>query len=647
MLRCYRLWLALLACAGLSMLAGCPTAKSPPETTSTPETEHVANGNGEGETPASTGENSSGSAETATGAAETPANLVKSQPRTLKTDVTMSGKKPAKDDTLLLYYGDDPDTLNLINANDSVSTAFQRLVYESLAEREMGDPSKWRPMLAESWTFDPDTLTFDIQLRKGVKWHPVKLPGPDGKTLPAEEFTARDVKFTFDCILNEYTEAASLRSYFTDPEATGDDKLKIELKVIDKYRVKIRWKKPYFMADEFTIGIPIMPRHVYGNDAKGEPISFDFRSKEFADGFNNHWANSTMCGTGPMTFQKWDKGVQTDLVRNDNYWGEPFYFSKIVYKSITNPQTVKQQLLQRDLDFGGIPDKDQYLQAKDHANVKSGEVVPREYQTTSYRYIGWNLKNPLFTDPKVRMALSHAVPVDQFIKNVYYGLAQRQTGPFVEGGAFANPNITPIPFDLDKAAKLLEEAGWKDTNSDGTLDKVIDGRKVEFKFDIIIFSEAPSYTTMAQIIQENLRKLGIQMTVTPTKWALMLQQLRKKEFDATILGWQADWKSDPFQIWHSSQADVVDSSNSISYRNPEVDKLIDELRITTDEARQTEIYHQIHQLIFDDQPYTFLFSEKATGLMHSRIDGWKEYPMLRPHLDSREWSASEARILGN
>jgi ABC-type transport system substrate-binding protein len=244
------------------------------------------------------------------------------------------------------------------------------------------------------------------------------------------------------------------------------------------------------------------------------------------------------------------------------------------------------------------------------------------------------------------MALSHAVPVDQFIKEIYYNLARRTTGPFVEGGTFANPSVKPIPFDLDRAAKMLEVAGWKDTNQDGTLDKVIDGRRVEFKFDLMIFSEAPSYQTMSQIIQENFKKLGIEVQITPTKWALMLQQLRKKEFDATILGWVADWKSDPFQIWHGSQADVVDSSNAIAYQNPEVDKLIEKLRVTMDESQQIEIYHQIHQLLYDDQPYTFLFAEKATALMNSRIQGWKEYPMLRPHTDNREWSASEPRILG-
>jgi ABC-type transport system substrate-binding protein len=613
-----------------------------------------ATGDSTGNTSATTGETTSNKTAAdaapstpvanAGGAEEAPAasSLIAQKARRVNSALTMAGVKPAPNDTLQLYYPDDPDTLNLINSSDNVSSAFQRLVYESLAEREMGDPQKWRPMLAESWTFDPKTLEYDIKLRKGVKWHPITFPD-SGKTVENEEFTARDVKFTFDCILNEFTEAASLRSYYTDPEATGDDKLKVDVKVVDKYRIKVRWKKPYFMADEFTLGMAVMPRHVYGNDAAGEPISFDFRSKEFADGFNNHWANNKMCGTGPMIFHKWDKGKKTELLRFDKYWGEPFYFSRIVYDYISNPQTAKQRLLQNELDFGGIADKDQYLQAKKHENVTSGKVVPREYPTTSYRYIGWNVKRPFFSDKKVRMALSHAVPVDTFVKEIYYDLAKRQTGPFVEGGAFADPSVKPIAFDLDKAKALLEEAGWKDTNENGTLDKKIDGRDVEFSFELMIYSDAPSYNTMAQILQENFRKLGIDVRVSQTAWNLMLQRLRKKEFDATILGWVADWKSDPFQIWHGSQADVVESSNAIGYQNEEVDKLIDELRVTMDEKRQVEIYHQIHRLLHDDQPYTFLFSDKATALMDSRIENWKPYPMLRPHNDNREWYSAQPR----
>jgi ABC-type transport system substrate-binding protein len=558
-------------------------------------------------------------------------------------ELTLGGVPPASDDTLAQYYGDDPDTLNGVTANDSVSATFQRQVYEPLARRTYENPQEWEHVLAESWDFDPEQLKYTIRLRKGVMWHPITRP--DGVEIEPKEFTARDVKFTFDCILNDNVEATSARSYYIDPEEQDPAKReKIKVTVVDNHTVTIQWTKPYFMADEFTLSVQIIPRHVYSVDENGEPISFDFRSKEFADGFNNHWANSTMCGTGPLIFKEWRKGERTSLVRNPNYWGKPFYFSQLNYDHITNPNTAVQKMLQNELDFAGIPETDLYIQTKEHPNVKAGKVELIEFERTAYRYMGYNIQREIFQDKQVRWAISHATPVQQIIDQIYHGLAKPMNGPFLPGSVFSNPDLKPVDFDLDKSRELLEAAGWK-INANGVREKEINGKPVELRFDLMIFSDSPQYLSIAEIIKENCTKVGIDVLLSPTDWALMLQKLNKKEFDATILGWQSDWKSDPFQIWHGSQANEMDSSN-MGYDNPEVNKLIEQLRVTIKEEDQIPLYHEIHRLIFADQPYTFLYAEKATGGMDSRIENVKFYPMLRPHYDVREWFASKPRVLG-
>ncbi|MCA9204603.1 MAG: hypothetical protein KDA59_16230, partial [Planctomycetales bacterium] len=179
----------------------------------------------------------------------------------------------------------------------------------------------------------------------------------------------------------------------------------------------------------------------------------------------------------------------------------------------------------------------------------------------------------------------------------------------------------------------------------GIRDKMIDGQLVEFQFDLMIYSDSPQYLAIAETIKDRLRTVGVDAQISPTKWALMLQKLRKKEFDATILGWVSDWKSDPYQIWHGSQAELQESSNAIGYANPEVDRLIDELRRTVNEDKQMELYHAIDRQIYDDQPYTFLYIDKALAGVDSRIENMNFYPMLRPHYDSREWYTSEPRLL--
>ena len=560
-----------------------------------------------------------------------------------KPELTRGGKPPAKNDLLLNYYGDDPDTLNLITSNDTVSTAFQRLVYEFLAERKFSNPDEFEPVLAESWEFDEETLTYKINLRKGVYWHPMKLP--NGKLLPRTEFTSADVKFTFDCILNENIDAASLRSYYTNPNSKDDtDKYRIKVSVIDKYTIKVQWTEPYFLADDFTLyGSQIMPRHVYSVDTDGEPITLDFRnSREFAAAFNDHWANTLMCGTGPMIFESWRKEDGASLVRNEEYWGQPFYFDRLEYRYVSNPQTALQQVLQNDLDWGAIPEKDHYIQSKSHANVQAGKVKLVDYDYPGYRYMGFNVRRDLFADKRVRWAISHAVPVDDIVEKVYHGLAKRLSGPFLPGSAANDDSLKPVPFDLEKARELLDEAGWKDTDGNGVRDKLIAGRKVEASFDLMIYAESPQYQRIAEMIGENCRRIGVNVRITPTQWALMLQNLRKKEFDATILGWALNWKQDPFQIFHGSQADLQESSNSIGYSNPDVDKLIEELRVTLDEDKQVELYHQIHRLIYEDQPYTFLFMDKATAGHDARLENISFYK-IRPGVDAREWYSTRPR----
>ena len=114
--------------------------------------------------------------------------------------------------------------------------------------------------------------------------------------------------------------------------------------------------------------------------------------------------------------------------------------------------------------------------------------------------------------------------------------------------------------------------------------------------------------------------------------------LKERSFDACILGWALGWKQDPNQIWNSAQADEPESSNHISYRNKDVDKLIGELRYTLDEEKQTELYHEIHRLIYEDQPYCFLWVGKAIAAYNSRLSGVKYYSTIRPGYDQREWS---------
>jgi ABC-type transport system substrate-binding protein len=560
----------------------------------------------------------------------------------LADDVTKGGVKPGAD-TLMLYYANDPNTINPILASDTVSEAFMRYVVDSLADRKMENPDEFEPQLAEKWEFDEKTLEYTIHLRKGVKWQAAKLP--DGTPLPSREFTSADVKFTFDCIVNKSVDSASLRSYYEDPDAKDEsEKIKIKVTAVDKYTVKVKWTKPYFQSKEFTLGIQMIPRHVYSVDAKGEPISLDISSEEFAKGFNDHWANSMLIGTGPLMFSKWTKNERLELVRNPDYWGKPFYFSKVVYRNIPNPNTSLKMMLNGELDWAAIGDKNLYIQTKEDPAVKAGKAKLVEYDYPGYRYIGWNFKREIFKERAVRTALAHAIPVQMIIDKVLYGLGRPLSGPFLPTSTSSDPSLKPLEYDIEKSKKILDDAGWKDTNGNGIRDKMINGKLYELKFDFMIYADAPMYKSIAEIVKAEYQKIGVEVQISPAKWALMLEKLHKKEFDACMLGWAMSWQQDLFQIWHSSQAEVPESSNAIGYKNPELDRLIEEMRTTLDHSRQIELYHKMHKILYDDQPYAFLFVDKATSGHQGRIQNVKFYP-IRPCLDEAEWYApvGEAR----
>lgn len=555
---------------------------------------------------------------------------------------TKAGVAPAKSDTLIRYYGSDPDYINPLLASDTVSREFMRWCYQPLGKRKDADPDTVEPILAESWTFDKEKLEYTIKIRKGVKWHAIMLPS--GKTLEPKELTARDVKFTFDTLLNPSTLIPGARAPFENPDSKdASDRYLVKVSVVDNSTVKVKWLRPYFNMEEATMDVDILPRHVFSVDKDGKPISFDFTSAVYAKGFNEHWANSQMCGTGPLLFREWTKGKQVVFERNPDYWGNPYYFSRVVFQYISNPNTVLEKVKKNEIDWAAIPEKDQYLTTKEHEKVKSGEVVASEFAYPGYRYIGYNLKRPLFQDRKVRLALAHAVPLDQIIKTVLRGLAVPTTGPTIPGSSSYDSSVEQIPYDLNKARALLDEAGWKDADNDGFREKTINNQKIIARYDLICFESSPTFESIAEIIKEENRKIGVDVRITPTKWDLMLQKLRKRDYDASMLGWAMSWRSDLLQIFHSSQVDVPDSSNATGYANPEVDKLIDELRGTIDVAKQNELYKALHRTLYEDQAYTFLFSELRTGFYDGRLQNVKAYK-IRPCYDDSEWFAKTARM---
>jgi len=505
-------------------------------------------------------------------------------------------EKPAYGDWLIRRLPAEPATLNPITATDVYAGAIDGLVMETMLDMDL-KTQELIPLLAESWEVSEDKLTFTFHLRKDVRWH-------DGKP-----FTADDVIYSFERIMDPKVDSAHLRLYYIDC---------VEAKKLDDYTVRFRWKKPYFKALEMLGGMPIVPKHILDDGTD----------------FNKHPFGRHPIGTGPYRFVKWETGKRIELERNPDYWGKPAYFDKIIFKIITDNNVALQVFKQGGLDIVSLTAIQWLKQTNSpHFQKRANKIY---YDYPSYSYIGWNLRREPFNDRKVRQAMTMLLDRQSILKNIYYCLGKVVSGPFYINTPYYDHSIKPLAYDPERAKKLLAEAGWIDHNGDGWLDK--NGK--DFRFELLIVADSQNAEKIATIYKEELKKAGIDMQIRRLEWSVFLQHIQEWKFDACMLGWALDANPDPYQLWHSSMADVKGSSNHIGYKNPEVDKLIEQARAEFDKQKRIQILHKIHRIIHDDQPYTFLFNSKALVAVDKRIRNVIPYP-IRPIFKYTQWFVPE------
>jgi peptide/nickel transport system substrate-binding protein len=506
----------------------------------------------------------------------------------------------------------------LIENSVDVSEVQAIFVGSFLARRHYTDPDKWHGDLAEAITVNDDFTEYHIYLRKGVKWHrpAVDASNPRYKWLDKDHFvTSDDFKFLFEMLLDpRVAGAASLRSYFDEFKG---------IEVINDHEFKLVWKKKVFQSLAFSLEMYPLPRWLYGFNEDGEP----FPAEIVADKFNSHWYNDRAIGTGPFRFVESKPGESMTMVRNEEYFAGKPALEKVTYKIIkdTNLTLLKFKNNEVDLMFlSPTQYRKEILEANNSPFVAadSGKEGQFYYQTVprlAYRYLGWNAKDPLFSDPRTRNAMTHAFNRQKMIDEVFVGLGRVVTGNIYIDSPFSNPNIKPHAFDLDKARALLAEAGWTDSDKDGVLDKLIEGRKVNFEFKMLIYNSLPEFKTLADIYKEDLIKVGIKMNVQPADWPLMQKSMEDKEFQAFTGGWGLGWDTDPHQIFHSSQADVPKGSNFVNFRNEEADKIIDELRVTFDNEARKKMLWRFHEIVHEVQPYTFFMAPTTIMAYHKGV----------------------------
>jgi peptide/nickel transport system substrate-binding protein len=473
----------------------------------------------------------------------------------------------------------DADRLNPILASDGASRDITGLVFNGLVKYD--EQMNLVGELAESFEVSRDCLTAVFHLRKGVKWH-------DGV-----ELTADDVLFTYE----------KLKDTRIVTPYSGDFETVKAVTALDRYAVKVEYKEPYAPGLEIW-GLGIIPEHLL----KDKDLN--------TDSFNRY-----PIGTGPFRFKEWSSGQKIVLTASDDYFEGRPPIDEYIYRIIPDTATMFLELKALKLDFMGLRAIQYRLQTD--TGLFRRQFNKFQYPALGYTYLGYNLLNPKFSDIRVRRALSYAIDQQAIIDGVLFGLGRPATGPYIPESWAYNPDVKPYEYNPDKAKELLAEAGWEDTNQDGILDK--DGQP--FTFTILTNQGNEERRKTAEIVQQNLKKVGVDVEIRVVEWQAFLHEfVDKKRFDAIILGWGVGLDPDIYIIWHSSKTNEREF-NHVSYNNPKVDALLIEGRQTCDKERRKAIYREVHRLIAEDQPYTFLYYPQALPIVHKRFKGVKPSPI--------------------
>lgn len=508
-----------------------------------------------------------------------------------------------KAQTFYMEFSAEPTTFNPFTSTDVYSRDVQAYVLDSLLTRNI-DTYKLEPALAERYEIGPKEKYYTFYLRKGLKFH-------DGKPL-----TAKDVKFSFDAIMDDAFKSVHQRPYYENIKS---------VEILSPLVVRFHIKKQYFQNLSIAGGMQIVPKHFYKDPKKK--------------------LNKVILGSGPYMLGKYDKGRSITLKKNKEWFGykvkhlsKVYRFDNIFIRIIRDENLRFESLKKGKIDFVSLTPEQ--LVKKTKGKPWGTKVFAKKVTNKSakgFGFVGWNLKNKLFKDKKVRRAMAHLMNRELMNKKFKHNMSILATGPWYTASDYASPKVKAIGFDPKKASKLFKSAGWSDSNKDGILDKKINGNTKSFRFTLLFAS--PSIEKYLTVYKEDLKKAGVDIILKQVEWNSFVKALDEKKFEAVVLAWSASIDVDPKQIWHSSSS-KGGGSNFISYNNKQVDALIDKGRLLSNRGKRIKVFRKVFELIADDAPYAFMFNNKYKIYGHtSRIkmekptykyDVGEEYWKIRP-----------------
>lgn len=471
----------------------------------------------------------------------------------------------------------------------------------------------------------------------------------DGKRV-----TAADFESTIKSIVNPRAgfHFASLIDYLKDIKVDPTDPYKFTAYLESKN-----------VGSEMAIGnMPIMPKHIHDpngvldkyslEDLRNPAILADADSLALielaemnaSDTYNRD--SSLLVGSGAYELESWTSGSQIVLTRKENWWADHLQQEnnalesrprKLIYTFVKDEPAAITMLKDGQLDAMNTinPTAFQQLKENDLAQSTLNLYTPT---VLSYYYMGMNMENPKLNDVKVRKALAHLVDYNGLIDNVLYGMGERIVGPLYPSHYAYNSDLVLPDYSVEKASELLQEAGWIDTNGNGTRDKVIDGELTELTLTALM-TPSENSKNIGLFLKETLAKAGVDMIVDQRDHRSWLpKEVIPGNFDMWMLSWsQYPGEYDPKTLWHT--ASIQGGRNWARYGTTETDKVIDQVRNEVDRDKRIALYHQWQKDVVDAQPYIFLCAPTERIAVNKEFDA--EISARRPGIFENQITTSD------
>ena len=429
-----------------------------------------------------------------------------------------------------------------------------------------------------SWQTSADGLYDKVVMRDDIVWS-------DGRPI-----TAHDIAFTYRVIMDPRVPVPAVRS--------GTDQMK-GVHAYDDRTIVFFHKEP-LATNVWNVNFPVLPKHVYEGTWEKDPTLKDSPEHVALE-------EKPVAG-GPYEILSRKRGQEIVLRRRESWSSvqgrqvrEPPYFKDIRFRIIEDPNTALLALKSGEIDEMILQPEQWTTQTvdDDYDRLNTKATAP---EWVSFHF-AWNIGTPFFADRRVRRAMSYAFDHDRMLEKICLGLYEPCAGNFPPGSWMAGPKkLEPYKQDLDKAEALLDEAGWTDHDNDGIRDKEIDGRLVPFEFTLLV-NQQPFRIAICTLLKENLEQIGVIANVRPVEVTALQEMMQKKSFQACFSGWGSGTDPDSSEnIWKTGEM-----RNYCGYSNPEVDRLFAEGRRELDRGRRAEKYARIQEILYEDQPYTWLF----------------------------------------